>query len=840
MRFQPEKAIQQLQAIYAHPEDTRHPVLYNGTMIQAHLAHHHLREAAARAQLVAQQTEEMDARTQETAATLAAVTRLHEIAKASGFRGLSPADTTANREVAYFPVETATRPAAPPKPATTEYSVLMTTLGMGIDPFFGATASSSNATVAAVKAVRDAMDRGILRFPSDPTNLFLHIQLGVPPRTTGSPEPMHVDLGHLTSLLPSFVPLLPVDIIVGGLLVRDSNQSSSAVCAAVVCITLQRAVIPKEQPPAASFAAIAAAVVAPQPSTIPVGSPASVGQHVHNGPQPQAIMPTAAVPAASGPNGLSKSSASDDAAASTSSVASPSAQPVKRARILQHSNSMDVLAQVSAEIHDKSSPPMTGLTGEHDLNGPATAALDGTGPNNYNYKKLPPGRTTKNNTRLFVQHNYKDYSNEAPYPDEFDLLDANPTERTTNAAFPIKLHETLSLIERDGYKHIVGWLPHGRSFKIHQQKQFVEMILPKYFVMTKKSSFLRQLNLYGFNRLSGVGPDQGSYYHEKFLRGMRFLCRRIHRQKVNGNGIRAAGNPDGEPNFSHYPSCPSGRSVHSGSFVSHMMLPKNATMNSSDSDKPSLYNTGGDHSSPRLVTLATNAFAVFGSSASSPTGGTEYERRQPLGDQSQADSHDSRSSIPSPPSFPLRLQRILDKHEADGQKDIISWLSHGRAFIVHDVDRFVAESMPLYFNQTKYSSFQRQLHMYHFQRITAGPDKGAYHHPCFLRGQPELCLGMTRTRVNGNGTRRPGNPDNEPHFYDLEPMPPIAQGSQIEIPREHPQQGHRKKREQQYEAEYDEEIGDGDYDNDEEMDSTDDESDPSNDSNDEEYLRLVC
>jgi len=74
--------------------------------------------------------------------------------------------------------------------------------------------------------------------------------------------------------------------------------------------------------------------------------------------------------------------------------------------------------------------------------------------------------------------------------------------------------------------------------------------------MTKKSSFLRQLNLYGFNRLCAAGPNQGSYYHEKFLRGMKFLCRRMHRQKVNGNGIRAAGNPDAEPDLEMYPPCP--------------------------------------------------------------------------------------------------------------------------------------------------------------------------------------------------------------------------------------------------------------------------------------------
>ena len=73
--------------------------------------------------------------------------------------------------------------------------------------------------------------------------------------------------------------------------------------------------------------------------------------------------------------------------------------------------------------------------------------------------------------------------------------------------------------------------------------------------MTKKSSFLRQLNLYSFNRFS-AGSDQGSYYHEKFLKGMKYLARRMVRQKVNGNRIRSAGNPDDEPTLSLYPVCP--------------------------------------------------------------------------------------------------------------------------------------------------------------------------------------------------------------------------------------------------------------------------------------------
>lgn len=73
--------------------------------------------------------------------------------------------------------------------------------------------------------------------------------------------------------------------------------------------------------------------------------------------------------------------------------------------------------------------------------------------------------------------------------------------------------------------------------------------------MTKKSSFLRQLNLYSFNRFSAGTTDKGSYYHEKFLRGRKFLSRRMTRQKVNGNRIRSAGNPDEEPDLSMYPIC---------------------------------------------------------------------------------------------------------------------------------------------------------------------------------------------------------------------------------------------------------------------------------------------
>jgi hypothetical protein len=46
--------------------------------------------------------------------------------------------------------------------------------------------------------------------------------------------------------------------------------------------------------------------------------------------------------------------------------------------------------------------------------------------------------------------------------------------------FPVKLYNMLKGVEQEGLGHIVSWQPHGRCFMVHQPKEFVEEIMPRY------------------------------------------------------------------------------------------------------------------------------------------------------------------------------------------------------------------------------------------------------------------------------------------------------------------------------------------------------------------------
>lgn len=102
-------------------------------------------------------------------------------------------------------------------------------------------------------------------------------------------------------------------------------------------------------------------------------------------------------------------------------------------------------------------------------------------------KPQKPGKTAKMNDRHFVVHNYHDHSNDpidtaTSDEDHCDHSSEDPSHHRKGGvatAFPLKLHAVLDQVEADGLAHVISWQPHGRSFVIHQPKEFVDLVMPK-------------------------------------------------------------------------------------------------------------------------------------------------------------------------------------------------------------------------------------------------------------------------------------------------------------------------------------------------------------------------
>jgi hypothetical protein len=129
--------------------------------------------------------------------------------------------------------------------------------------------------------------------------------------------------------------------------------------------------------------------------------------------------------------------------------------------------------------------------------------------------------------------------------------------------------------------------------------------------------------------------------------------------------------------------------------------------------------------------------------------------------------------------FPGKLHDMLGYVEDHDIGSIIAWNRDGRSFTIHNPDNLV-KIVPIFFEQTKYRSFRRQLNMWHFERILDGPNKGGFYHPFFVKGNKPLCAYMSR---DAKPLPRSTNPTNflcnhQSFAYPLEPRPmkgsPIA------------------------------------------------------------------
>ncbi|XP_062565081.1 heat shock factor protein isoform X3 [Armigeres subalbatus] len=107
----------------------------------------------------------------------------------------------------------------------------------------------------------------------------------------------------------------------------------------------------------------------------------------------------------------------------------------------------------------------------------------------------------------------------------------------TGAGVPAFLAKLWRLVEDPETNDLISWSTDGRSFIIQNQAQFAKELLPLNYKHNNMASFIRQLNMYGFHKITSIDngglrfdKDEMEFTHPCFQKDHPYLLEHIKRK----------------------------------------------------------------------------------------------------------------------------------------------------------------------------------------------------------------------------------------------------------------------------------------------------------------------